>query len=192
MLLAITPFNPAVNTALTVCAVIVIILSVIFAAIILGKTQKMGKTTRQVSSAPGKTQEIPQKTEQVTSPPMTQSARTASEVNSPVAPTEKSAAPLQATPTTVPANTFQIGNLEVIPRETQKGETVAVLFRVTNTSPFSSYYHAELIVNDKLVRTKGVGLAPWASKWITFNIVENTAGEHTVKIGDLESKFIVS
>ena len=175
LVVTILPLSPEVKAALVGIAIVVVVLALLFAAITLAKTEKLSRPTKEVTPT------VPIK------PAME------SETVLPVAGVVKSSLESGAVlPVVAPEASFDISDLEISPLEAKEGEIVTISFLVTNRGIVSSYYRAELKINGKIVATKGVALAPTATKWVVFTVAEINAGIHKVEVGGLDGRFVVS
>lgn len=165
---------PEAKLVLIVLALCVIVMTLIFATITLVRFEKVGK------SAKGRA--LPTAKPLLTEP---------DSVSAVTVPTTKPTSFAQPVSAPLPVATFEVSDLEVNPLKAKAGEVVTISAVVTNTSFSPGYYTTELKVNGKLVGMKAFPLAPKTSKLATFEVVENSAGEHKVEVGGLEGKFII-
>jgi hypothetical protein len=91
----------------------------------------------------------------------------------------------------VPEADIKISALDISPLKVKAGETVIVSAMLTNKGGITGTKTLELNKDGKIVATKEVTVAPEKTELITFETVEETSGEHQVKIDDLTATFLI-
>ena len=86
---------------------------------------------------------------------------------------------------------FTVTDLSLTPGEVNLGESVSISVLITNTGDLTGSYEVTLQMNDMAVETKEVTLDGGDNEIISFSVIPDTAGEHTVNISDLLGTFEV-
>lgn len=86
---------------------------------------------------------------------------------------------------------FALSNLSIAPAEVGFGEEVTISVTVTNTGGLSGSYQVSLKIDDVVAQTKEVTLEGGDSGTLSFSLTADSAGEHTVNVGDSQGTFRV-
>lgn len=86
---------------------------------------------------------------------------------------------------------FRVSDLYISPSLVREGETITVSAQVTNVGGTQGNYSATLIVNGRIIATKGVILEPASSMPVTFTLAERVSGKHTVEVNGLKGEFFI-
>jgi VCBS repeat-containing protein len=89
-----------------------------------------------------------------------------------------------------PAN-FTLSGLDIDPLPADAGETVNINVSVQNTGDLSGQFTVTLMVDDTAVDNKVISLDGGSSETVSFSFVSDTAGMHTVNIGNLAAELEV-
>ncbi|MCW4026736.1 MAG: hypothetical protein NWE76_04540 [Candidatus Bathyarchaeota archaeon] len=94
-------------------------------------------------------------------------------------------------PIIIPAS-FTISDLTVTPSEVEAGDEVTISATVTNVGGTEGSYTVALEVDGSAEQSKTVTLAAGASTSVKFRVTQTNAGTYSVKVGELQSEFVVS
>ncbi len=94
-------------------------------------------------------------------------------------------------PVEPPPAQFSLTDLSVSPTETKEGQTITVSVVVSNVGGSRGNYSAPLIVDNRLVASKGISLDPMSTETLSFAFTESRAGEHVVDIEGLKGSFVI-
>ena len=86
---------------------------------------------------------------------------------------------------------FQVTDLYISPGQVREGEVVTVSARVTNIGGTQGNYSATLVLNGRIIATKGVTLEAGSSMPVTFTLTERASGRHTVEVDGLKGEFFI-
>jgi hypothetical protein len=86
---------------------------------------------------------------------------------------------------------FAISELKINPTSINSGDKVNISVLIKNTGDLSGTYPITLSVDDVAVETREVTLDGGGNMTLNFSFSTETAGEHTVNIGDLQGVFEV-
>jgi len=87
---------------------------------------------------------------------------------------------------------LQLTNLATSRKEAEVGDTITVSVTAANIGDEAGEFSLELFVNDQKIETKSIQLDADETKSVQFEIVENTEGEYTVKVGSLTTSFTIT
>jgi hypothetical protein len=87
---------------------------------------------------------------------------------------------------------FTVTDLSVTPVEVYPGDEVSISVTATNTGSLTGTYEISLVVNDTIAETREVTLDGGDSELVTFSLIADTVGEHSVQVGELKSTFIAN
>jgi len=87
---------------------------------------------------------------------------------------------------------FKVTSLEVSPSETFVGESVTVSANVKNVGNAEGTYKCILVIDGVEWNAKEVKLSEGEEKVVTFEVVEGTEGNYTIKVGDQATTLTVS
>jgi uncharacterized membrane protein len=97
---------------------------------------------------------------------------------------------LPAAPPAKPAE-FIISNLKIDPQVAELNTPVQISLNVVNVGELSGSYVIKLNINNIEVETKTIQLSGGQSTTAQFNITESSAGNYSVKVGDLTGEFSI-
>ncbi len=89
-------------------------------------------------------------------------------------------------------STFELSDLAVNRTEAKVGEPIGITVKVTNKAQETSDYSVTLSINDSAIGTKTGQLDLGASTSVLFEVVEQTEGTYSFKIGDLNGTFVIT
>ncbi|MGB9959946.1 MAG: CARDB domain-containing protein [Candidatus Bathyarchaeales archaeon] len=84
---------------------------------------------------------------------------------------------------------FTVTDLTINPLEADVGEPITISVNITNIGELEGTYALNLTINDVLQENRTIILLGGASTIEEFTVVQNTAGEYTVKINGLTGSF---
>ncbi len=87
--------------------------------------------------------------------------------------------------------TFTVSDLSISPTQANIGEQVTISVIVTNTGGLTGSYDVTLKIDNAVVETKAVTLAPGVGEPVTFTTTKNTAGTYTINVQGLSGTFTV-
>ncbi len=87
--------------------------------------------------------------------------------------------------------TFKVTNLQISPTQAQEGEIITVTAQVTNVGGAKGNYSATLILDGRIIATRGVTLEAGSTIPVTFTITERQGGKHTVEVDGLKGEFFI-
>ena len=96
---------------------------------------------------------------------------------------------LPATPLN-PAD-IQLTELTITPAQVTIGQTVTIMFNITNLGDEKGAYEAILKIDDVNEQNQNVEIQGGETKQVTFTATATIEGTHTVEVGSLEGTFIV-
>ncbi len=86
---------------------------------------------------------------------------------------------------------FEIANLLVTPSQVKEGEPVTVLAQVSNIGGSPGKHDVTLMVDRRVIDTKGVTLEPSSTTMVDFTLKETRAGEHIVEVNGVIGRFFI-
>jgi hypothetical protein len=110
----------------------------------------------------------------------------------------KQAKPIAAPTTHIPKpsnavpNKIKLSDLKIEPAVMAAGETATVSCLLTNEGRIDQQYKAELKINNQVVGTQSILLVPEQQKRVVFSGSIEDPGEHTIAIGFLKGKLVVT
>ena len=117
------------------------------------------------------------------------------------APTTPTAAPTTPPPTTVPTSqpttptqapaAFILSELAISPAEVDAGGSVTVSILATNTGDLAGTYQVILSIDGAIVATKTLNLAGRTKEMVSFDSLQDVAGQHTIDVNGLSGTIIV-
>ncbi|HEX76837.1 MAG TPA: hypothetical protein G4O03_00230 [Dehalococcoidia bacterium] len=84
---------------------------------------------------------------------------------------------------------FEVSSLKITPSEVVAGESIVITADVANIGGTEGTYVATLRVNGMEAATKEVVVAPGVTETVSFTLVEETPGTHTVGVNGLTGTF---
>ncbi|PVX25902.1 MAG: hypothetical protein CW716_07045, partial [Candidatus Bathyarchaeum sp.] len=87
---------------------------------------------------------------------------------------------------------LQLTNLVTSRKEAEVGDSVTVSVTATNIGDEAGEFSLELFVNDQKRETKSIQLDADEIKSVQFEVIENSEGEYTVKLGSLTTSFTIT
>jgi hypothetical protein len=89
-------------------------------------------------------------------------------------------------------NKIKLSDLKIEPAVMAAGETATVSCLLTNEGRIDQQYKAELKINNQVVGTQSILLVPEQQKRVVFSGSIEDPGEHTIAIGFLKGKLVVT
>jgi VCBS repeat-containing protein len=90
-----------------------------------------------------------------------------------------------------PVSAFTISEINVTPTEVYPGDSVEISILVSNTSKFAGSYEVILKIDNVVIQSREITLASDGSDIVTFSVVVENTGQHTINIGDKLAIFNV-
>jgi hypothetical protein len=87
---------------------------------------------------------------------------------------------------------FTLTNLTIDPPEANVTDAIEISVNVTNVGALEGNQTLNLEINNATKDTENVTLAGGASQLVQFTDIETTAGNYTVKVGDLTGMFMIN
>ena len=87
---------------------------------------------------------------------------------------------------------LELTNLVTSRKEAEVGDTITVSVTATNIGDETGEFSLELFVNDQKRETKSIQLDVDEVKSVQFEVVENSEGTYTVKLGSLTTSFTIT
>ncbi len=87
---------------------------------------------------------------------------------------------------------FICSELQISPATARRAQQVEISCKVTNTSDAADSYHAALLINGAEVSRQIISLSPGATKKVIFIGSEQTPGTYTIELCNLKGILIIS
>lgn len=84
-----------------------------------------------------------------------------------------------------------LSNLKTTPYEAWANDTIAVTVTAENPSSETDELYVRVTVDDQIVNSTVVELAPGETRTLTFHVNASAEGKHTVKVNTLQGTFVI-